>query len=48
MKADWEQSFVKGAIAKLEGRQAPFYPGWLFSDDRSDPARKEAGDEAKR
>ncbi|MHC4225032.1 MAG: HEAT repeat domain-containing protein [Planctomycetota bacterium] len=48
MKVDWEQSFVEGAIAKLEGRQAPFYPGWLFSDDRGDPARKEAGEEPKR
>jgi HEAT repeat protein len=48
LKVDWERSFVEGAIAKLEGKEARFYAGWLFSDDRSDPARKEAGEEAKR
>lgn len=43
MKEDWERELVRNAIAKLNGEENTLgrATGWLFWEDRDDPARKD-------
>lgn len=40
MHDEWREKFVQSAIDKLQGGEKPLSAGWLYGDDRNDPARK--------